>query len=344
MGMRERIMEKKVRMADIAQRLGISTVTVSRALSGKDGVSETVRAKICQAASELGYQGKIAAPEAPEGETVGVLIHERFLSKDQSFYLSLYERVVANLAKYNMFGLLEAVLWDEERGLVKPRFVQSNRVQALIVIGSMELKYLNFIQGLGLPVVRLDAYDASSGLDTVISDGYYGMYRMTSYLLQRGHRSIAYLGTVGATSSITDRYHGYCRAMQENGAPVRKEWVLPDRDERGFFTIDLPAEMPTAFVCNCDAAAYHLVRLLSEKGYRIPEDISVVAFDDFLYSELSNPRITTYAVDMDGMAKASVRQLLARRDHPEREQDFRVITGYLKEKESVTSRPLSPNQ
>ena len=329
-------MEKKVRMADIAERLGISTVTVSRALSGKDGVSETVRAKICQAASDLGYQGKIAAPESLEGETVGVLIHERFLSKDQSFYLSLYERVVANLAKYNMFGLLEAVLWEEERDLVKPRFIQSNRVQSLIIIGSMEVQYVNFIQNLGLPVVRLDAYDASSSLDTVISDGYYGMYRMTSYLLQRGHRKIAYLGSVGATSSITDRYHGYCRAMQENGAPLRPEWVLPDRDAHGYFAIELPREMPTAFVCNCDAAAYHLIRLLTEKGYRIPEEVSVVAFDDFLYSELSNPRITTYAVDMDGMARASVRQLQARRNHPEREQDFRVITGFLREKESVT--------
>lgn len=328
-------MEKRVRMADIAQKLGVSTVTVSKALSGKDGVSESVRAKIRQTAIDMGYRLRSAGQESPAGETVGVLIHERFLSKEQSFYLSLYERVVSNLAKYDMFGLLESVLWSDEAGCVKPRFVQSGRVQSLMVIGSMSGEYLRFVQGLGLPVVQLDAYDADVSMDTVISDGYYGMYRMTNYLIRRGHSRIAYLGSVGATSSITDRYFGYCRALRESGIDLRSQWILPDRDELGNFRITLPEEMPTAFACNCDAAAYNLVKLLAEKGIRVPEDVSVVAFDDFLFSELSSPRITTYAVDMEGMSRASVEQLLRRSAEPERERDFKVVTGFLREKESV---------
>lgn len=331
-------MEKKVRMADIAKHLGVSTVTVSKALAGKDGVSESVRLKIKQTASEMGYQGKQAAHEVSVGETVGVLIHERFLSKDQSFYLSLYERVVASLAKYDMFGLLESVLWEDEENLVQPRLVQSGRVKSLIVVGSMSTDYLDFIRRMGLPAVELDAYDAHSDLDTVISDGYYGMYRMTNYLIQRGHRNIAYLGSVGATSSITDRYFGYCRALQESGIQLRTDWVLPDRDDRGNFQMDLPAELPTAFVCNCDAAAYHLLRLLNTKGLRVPADVSVVSFDDFVFSDLSDPKITTYAVDMDGMARASVEQLRARIVDSERDIEFRVVTGFLREKESV--KPL----
>lgn len=329
-------MDKKVRMADIAKKMGVSTVTVSKALSGKDGVSEAVRIKIRQTAAEMGYQVKAASRENLEGDTVGVLIHEKFLSKDQSFYLSLYERVVANLGKYNMYGLLESVLWEDEKNCTQPRLVQNCKVQALIVIGSMSAAYLEAVQGLGLPVVQLDAYDAHTRLDTVISDGYYGMYRMTNYLIQRGHRDIAYLGLVGATSSITDRYFGYCRALQENGLPVRPEWCLPDRDDYGFFQMELPKEVPTAFACNCDAAAYHLIRLLYEKGYKVPQDISVVAFDDDLFSELASPKITTYAVDMDGMAKASVEQLRERCINPDRELEFKVVTGYLREKESVS--------
>ena len=330
-------MEKKVRMADIAKRLGVSTVTVSKALAGKDGVSEPVRMKIKETASEMGYQGKPAAHEPSTGETVGVLIHERFLSKDQSFYLSLYERVVASLARYDMYGLLESVLWEDEESLIQPRLVQSGRVQSLIIVGTMSAGYLDFIRRLGLPVVQLDAYDAHGTLDTVISDGYYGMYRMTNYLIQQGHRDIAYLGRVGATSSITDRYFGYCRALQENGIPVRQEWSISDRDEHGYFEMKLPVEMPTAFACNCDAAAYHLSRLLTSRGYRIPGDISIVSFDDDIFSNLAEPRITTYAVDMDGMARASVEQLRARALDPGRELEFKVITGFLREKESVRS-------
>ena len=227
------------------------------------------------------------------------------------------------------------MLWGDEENCTQPKLVQNGRVQALIVIGSMSASYLRAIQELGLPVVQLDAYDAYARLDTVISDGYYGMYRMTNYLIQRGHRNIAYLGRVGATSSITDRYFGYCRALQENGIPLREDWVLPDRDDRGTFQISLPVEMPTAFACNCDAAAYHLSRLLESRGYHLPEDISIVSFDDDLYSNLAEPRITTYAVDMDGMARASVEQLRERYRQPDKALEFKVITGFLREKESV---------
>lgn len=328
-------MEKKVRMSDIAQRMGVSTVTISKALAGKDGVSEETRRKIQKLAAEMGYRAKPIVHASTAGETVGILIAERFLSKEQSFYLTLYERVLASLRHYGMFGILETVLWEDEEGLNVPQMLQNGRVQALILIGSLATDYLRFIQSQGLPVVHLDAYDAQSRMDTVISDGYYGMYRMTNYLIQHGHRQIAYLGRVGATSSITDRYFGYCRALQEYGIPLKKEWVLPDRDEHGYYTIELPQNMPTAFVCNCDAVAYHLIRLLDEKGYRVPEDVSVVAFDDFLFSNLASPKITTYAVDMDGMASASVAQLRERWAQPDKEPSFRVVTGFLRQKESV---------
>ena len=328
-------MEKKVRMSDIAKRLGVSTVTISKALAGKDGVSEETRRKIQKLAAEMGYRAKPSAVSETEGETVGILIAERFLSKEQSFYFALYERVLASLRHCNMFGILEPVLWEDEEGHQVPRTIQNDRVKALILIGSFDTGYLDFIQSMGLPVVQLDAYDAKCRMDTVISDGYYGMYRMTNYLIRKGHRQIAYLGRVGATSSITDRYFGYCRALQEYGLPYREEWVLPDRDEQGYFTIELPQRMPTAFVCNCDMVAYQLIRLLNEKGYRVPEDVSVVAFDDFLFSNLANPPITTYAVDMDAMARACVNQLRARWAEPDREVSFRVVTGFLQEKESV---------
>lgn len=331
-------MDKKVRMADIAQRLGVSTVTVSKALAGKDGVSEAVRLKIRQTASEMGYQTRTPDRESLEGQTVGVLIHERFLSKGQSFYLSLYERVVASLSRCNMYGLLESVAWGDEESRAVPRLVQNDRVQSLIVVGSMASEYLTAVQGLGLPVVQLDAYDAHAGLDTVISDGYYGMYRMTNYLIRRGHRNIAYLGRVGAASSITDRYFGYCRALQENGIPVRDDWRLTDRDDHGQFQLELPEEMPTAFACNCDAAAYHLSRLLEDRGVKVPEDVSIVSFDDDMYSNLASPRITTYGVNMDGMAEACVEQLRDRYMNPDKELEFKVITGYLREKDSVLPR------
>lgn len=327
-------MAKKVKMADIAQRLGVSTVTVSKALAGKDGVSENVREKIIALAAEMGYQTKASAEEHG-GEMVGILISERFLRPNESFYWTVYERVLAKLGDRGMFGMVERVSLADEAEKTVPMLVQSKRVQALIVVGSFALDYLHMLRTLGLPVVQMDNYHPQSGLDTVISDGYYGMYIMTDYLLRRGHRDIAYLGRIGATSSITDRYFGYCRALQEHNIPVRKEWVLSDRDKDGNWQFSIPEEMPTAFVCNCDAVAYHLIRQLTERGWRVPENISVVCFDDYLFSELASPRVTCYGVDVDGMAQTGVEQLCRRWHEPEAEISFRVVAGHLVEKESV---------
>lgn len=327
-------MAKKVKMADIAQRLGVSTVTVSKALAGKDGVSENVREKIIALAAEMGYQTKASAEEHG-GEMVGILISERFLRPNESFYWTVYERVLTKLGDRGMFGMVERVSLADEAEKTVPMLVQSKRVQALIVVGSFALDYLHMLRTLGLPVVQMDNYHPQSGLDTVISDGYYGMYIMTDYLLRRGHRDIAYLGRIGATSSITDRYFGYCRALQEHNIPVRKEWVLSDRDEDGNWQFSIPEEMPTAFVCNCDAVAYHLIRQLTERGWRVPENISVVCFDDYLFSELASPRVTCYGVDVDGMAQTGVEQLCRRWHEPEAEISFRVVAGHLVEKESV---------
>ena len=332
-------MAKKVKMADIAQQLGVSTVTVSKALAGKDGVSEAVREKIVALAGEMGYQPKATAAEEQTGEMVGVLISERFLRPNESFYWTMYERVLDKLTARGMFGMIERVSLRDEAEQTIPMLVQSKRVKAIIVIGSFTLDYLQMIRRLGLPVVQMDNYHPQSGLDTVISDGYYGMYIMTDYLLQRGHRDIAYLGRIGATSSITDRYFGYCRALQEHNIPVRKDWVLSDRDDNGNWQFAIPEKMPTAFVCNCDAVAYHLIRQLTERGWRVPENISVVCFDDYLFSELASPRVTCYGVDVDGMAQAGVDQLCRRWRDPEAEVLFQVVAGHLVEKESVRQIP-----
>ena len=330
-------MKEKVTMAAIAKRLGVSTVTVSRALAGKDGVGGPMRASILKAAGELGYQPKsTAARSAPEGGTVGILISCRFIGRGHSFYWDLYERVLETLAEREMFGILEPVKREDEAGAVLPRILRSGRVQALLLIGQMEPGYRQALAAAGLPAVQLDAYHAGSPLDAVISDGYYGMYTVTSYLLRRGHRRIAYLGLVGSTTSITDRYFGYCRALQEWGVPLREDWVIPDRKENEKFPIPLPAEMPTAFACNCDAVAAKLLERLAAQGLRVPQDVSVAGFDGFLPSPVS-PALTSYAVDMEAMVRASVDQLAARMAGACHPPELRIIPGHLVEGESVQS-------
>lgn len=329
-------MGTKVRMSDIAKALGVSTVTVSRALAGKEGVGESMRESILRAAEDMGYRPKLPAKPLALNETVGILLSCRFIGKGHTFYWDMYERVLESLSENDAFGILETIKLTDESEVNLPRLIRGGRVHALLLIGQLDQRYRDMLAATGLPVVQLDAYSAGSRMDTVISDGYYGMYAMTNYLLRRGHRRLAYVGLVGATSSITDRYFGYCRALHEWGIPVREDWVIPDRKENEKFPIPLPEDMPTAFVCNCDLVAQKLIQRLDEKGLRVPEDVSVVGFDGFNLSPVS-PTLTTYAVDMEGMAQASVKQLMDRLADPDRPPELRIVPGHLIEGESVRS-------
>ena len=331
-------MAKAVRMSDIAERLHVSIVTVSKALAGKDGVGEELRREILQLADEMGYQNKKNKPDAPaKTYTLGIVTSYRYIEKGQSFYWNLYERILFYLAQTGHIGILEVVTDNAEQEQQIPRLVQEERVDGVIVMGNFSRAYRDMLAETGIPMVVLDAFDARYHRDSVISDGYYGMYTMVDYLLQMGHRDIVFVGSVNATSSITDRYYGYCRAMREAGVTVTDDWILPDRDSEGKVVISLEhlKKLPTAFACNCDITAYVLLSALKEKGIRVPEDVSIVGFDDYILAGLAVPALTTYAVDIDHMAKASAQQLIRRIQRPEMDVRRIVISGKLVIRDSV---------
>jgi LacI family transcriptional regulator len=123
----------------------------------------------------------------------------------------------------------------------------------------------------------------------------------------------------------------------ENGLESRKDWLLEDRDEMGilFDHIDFPAEMPTAFVCNSDETAFRVISALKSKGVRIPEDISVVGYDNYTVSNICIPAITTVEVDLVKMASESVELMVKKLENPGYSEGRRIISGRLIEKDSV---------
>ena len=101
------------------------------------------------------------------------------------------------------------------------------------------------------------------------------------------------------------------------------------------YKMTFPKDMPTAFVCNNDVAAYALIKQLEEEGYRVPEDISVVGYDDYLYAEWGDSHITTYAVDMGEMAKVALSCLIKRIENLTVNTGVHVINGSIVVRDTV---------
>ena len=305
-------MSKDVTMRDIAKKLNLSAVSVSKAISGKEGVSDSVRDLIVTTAAEMGYKYTPAADSKTAHYNVGVMVAQTFIS-DSAFYSRLFQNIAIEFGKAGHSCTLEILSHRDERDGTLPE----GHIDGLIALGPLSEGCLKSVLSLETPCIFVDNYAPDDNLDSVVSDNVYGSHMLTNYLVKKGHKKIAFVGTVNATNSIMDRYLGYLKGLMQNGMAVRDDYILPDRNEAGYITdIKLPKDMPDAFVCNCDEVAYHLVRQLDDKGIRVPEDVSVVGFDDIPIPEVAPLNLTTYRTPKAAIAQASIDCLTQNADRP----------------------------
>lgn len=308
-------MDKKVRMADIAQQLGISVVSVSKALSGKEGVSDDTRARVLELARQMDYvplrSREKTEPRASSGN-IGILMADLFF-EDNTFYSNMYRQLVMCCGKNGYSAMLELVTAEAEAACAVPAMVLGQKVDGLIFMGEFRREYIQTVVQSGLPYILLDSYHEDLDADSITSDNVAGGYRLTRHLLESGRTKIGFVGSILSTSSIMDRFLGYSKALLQAGIPVRMDWVLEDRVGKTTpISPTLPEELPEAFLCSCDDTAYAVVELLKKRGCRIPEDVAVAGYDDYHIAQFCSPQLTTYRVNAQDMGRHAVAQLIRR--------------------------------
>ncbi|MDQ0229611.1 LacI family DNA-binding transcriptional regulator [Metabacillus malikii] len=313
-------MKNNVTMRDIADKLSVSSVTVSKALNDKDGVSDELKVKIKTLAEEMGYRYNALAKSIKEGLSynIGVIIPERFAGMDhQSFYLNVYQSITRVLEEYDYYGILHILSKEDEKNLQLPRIYHEKKVDGFIILGQISKEYIEKVQSISIPKIFLDFYDENSDIDSIVTDNFNGAYEITNFLIQNGHKEIGYVGNLYSTSSIQDRYLGFYKSLLEHNLELNQNYILNDRDDNGtYIDIDIPKKMPTAFVCNCDQVAHNLVQKLTKLGLNVPEDCSVVSFDNDIYATITSPPLTTVEIDIEEMANYAVNFMLEKlKDH-----------------------------
>lgn len=338
-------MGKEVTMRDIAEKVGVSIVTVSKALNDKDGVGCDLRTEIKKVAEEVGYPYQSSTKLGKEKKRyhIGVIVEEHFVGGGSyPFYLKMYQSVVMELSKFGYLGILEVIQPEMLRTKEMPNVVLDKKVDGLIVLGKVEAEYIKKVREYEIPMVYLDFYERNMDIPSVITDNVYGSYIISSYLISMGHKKIAFVGSTLSTPSILDRYLGYYRALLINQIALRDDYVIPDRGEDGLFTeLVLPKDMPSAFVCNCDEIAYILIDKLNKMGYRVPEDISVVGFDNYSFAGYATPKLTTIEVNIDTMTETAVDLLIRMMNGEKGINGRKVISGTLILRDSVAAVKIS---
>ena len=153
-------MAKEIKLSDIAERLNVSTVTVSKALSGQRGVSEQLREKITKLAEEMGYKKVQKAKNEKQNYTIGVIVAERYLKENQSFYWTIYQEISQRAITRKCFTMLEVISYEDEKSIECPKIITEEKVEGLIIMGAFKNEYAYMLMDtVTVPRINLDTVE-----------------------------------------------------------------------------------------------------------------------------------------------------------------------------------------
>jgi LacI family transcriptional regulator len=294
----ESMENKRPTIKDVARHAGVSFKTVSRVINGQRGVSEDVEARVRAAIVELGYLVNYSARSLAQGSStvMGIIIPR--ITDPRSLDLVYHVGEVAERFQSSIVIFSRPLV---DQGASVGQFIGHGMLGSLILMGPRSVDmYLPIIRSLGIPTVVVESLmdgDAEGVVPCVVSDNLGGAQRGVSYLIELGHRRIGYIaGTESYQNRMRQR--GYAQALESAGLIPDEQLIRPGRWtwQGGHAQLnelmDLPTP-PTAVFCANDTMALGAMCALRERGCRVPEDVSVLGFDDIPAAEGSRPALTT---------------------------------------------------
>jgi LacI family transcriptional regulator len=327
-------MAKKVTMQQIADELGVSKFVVSKALSGKGGVSDTTKERVIQTASQLGYfnQQKVqlkqteleelGASQTAGKQSVIVLMSDmRFQNKHSLYWGRILDGISVRLEKAGI-GMLMMPEQSVEHSL---QMMNPKGILGVISVGIIASGILLDIHRKGIAIVLVDHEDPLIPTDTVFVNNYDSMFRLTNHLIGIGHHELRFIGNERFSRSFNDRWMGFRAAVEGYGCyglPKDMLRLALDEDPQQPYEEQIrqwlrslllgPEPRPTAFVCGNDTIAYLAIRMAEELGFSVPGDVTVTGFDNIEDSARFIPPVTTINVPKEVLGRRAVEKLLER--------------------------------
>lgn len=339
--------EGRVGLRQIAQKAGVSLSTVSNVLTEKPGVaiSAETRKAVLAAAAELGYQPR-SRPETgrvSQITTLGVVLRKPLPLLTNPYYGHIFHGIQEACEELGI-GLMYGRV-DETASSVDdlPSMIQRKQVQGLLVLGYFAESFFHLLQRLEQPFVLVDHLLEHLQLDSITCDDERGAYLATKYLIEHGHTHPAIIAGPLVHFSIQARFAGYRRALAEYSLHYEKSAVRygdlsMDSGHNEMLALLEKSGLPTAVFCCNDGMAMGAINALQQRGLNVPDDCSIIGFDDVQLSPYTTPPLTTIKVEKEWMGMQSVWQLIERITHPKMPARHLSIGVSLIERQSVKSR------
>jgi DNA-binding LacI/PurR family transcriptional regulator len=326
--------------------MGISINAVSLALNDRKGVSEETRIKVLETAQSLGYLDKKTQYSKTFGSHHLCVLMQDIYSRDLGFYGEILYSVTKEARHYYYDILLQHF---NDAAMIIPDCITQRRVAGLIVLG--KISDHNVKELLSFPLVIIDHAPRSLNLNCIRTDNISGGFMAASYLIDGGFSKIGFFGDPSYSISVRERYYGFLEALYRKGiadfnqtdAYIKKYSLLGNIEplimNMNALSIRKKLQkrraLPEAYFCSNDQAALTLIHALNQMNIKVPEDISVIGFDNGVLAEKVTPHLTTINVNRELMGKKAVQRIQRLIEGESGEAEHTILEVELVERDSV---------
>ncbi|HIS71558.1 MAG TPA: LacI family DNA-binding transcriptional regulator [Candidatus Scatomorpha pullicola] len=336
---------QRVTMKDVAKAAGVTTAAVSYAISGKRPISDETRKRVEQAIKELGYAPNMAArtlsSASRDSKLIGVVVPQTEGGGRLMFQNQFYSEILGSIelcARQKGYHVLISATDANESYLM---LAKERNLDGIIVIGMYPDEFYQQMKKSQIPIVLIDSYCNDHYYHNVRIDDAYGSYLATRYVLENGHRDIAFFsGRIKENGVMKKRLAGYRDALLEYGVEFRDELVFEgdidykDGIESANRLMDSRNSV-TAVVAAADILAIGAAKAFYERGVRVPDDISLMGFDDLEISQYLTPGLTTVKQEISLKGEKAVELLIRNINEPELTKQELILPVSLVERGSV---------
>lgn len=296
-----------VTIKDVARAAGVSPSTVSRVISNHPRISKATAEKVRRIMDELGYHPNLAAKSlvSKTTYTLGVFLprpaEELFLNL---FFAEFIRGIVTRASKSGYDILMTSCPSEQDEISALNRLMSGKRVDGIILLTSRRndpvVQYLNEQQ---FPFILIGRSEEYPDVLSVDNDNVQASYDATMHLIKRGHTRIGFISGPPHLILSHDRKKGYEQAMREAGLEIREDWIIEEEflQESGYRAMSILmslSERPSALVVVDDIVAFGILRGLHELGYQVPQDMSLISFNNTALTELSSPPISSVDISI----------------------------------------------
>ena len=309
----------KSTIKDVAKKAGVSIATVSLVISDNDRISTETKKKVLKVIKSLNYYPSRSARDLVSKKTgnIGFILTDDHFLRTEPFYTRIFLGSEFEARDGNYYILLTTVRSNYSKNDPLPRFVLDRSVDGIIIAGKVPNTLIDRILEQKIPIVFVDYTTNANCCSQILIDNIHGGILATDHLIGLGHKKIGFIGGDINHPSISDRLNGYKQALEKAGIKPKENLIIidaeyPDR-QNGYksaaklFTKN--KNVTALFTCN-DAMAIGAIHYLKDNGYKIPEDVSVIGFDDVEADLMLEPPLTTIRVPKFELGVEALRAMI----------------------------------